>query len=123
TDPELATKLAAMAPIVVPRTKYYRQRIAEGALLAADEESARAARRPFLEPAKHFGRFRPKPKANPEQESAPEGTGAEGTGSSEPSAAGATGDSPPSLEPSQLEQGQAQATTTKGKKARSEVTK
>lgn len=123
SDPELAAKLAAADPITVPRTKYYRQRIAEGALIAADEETAQAGRRPFIDPAKHFARFRPKPKANPEQESAPDASTSESAGSSGASSpAAATADSPASPEPSQLEQGQAQATTTKGRKPRSEVT-
>lgn len=47
-DPELARKLFACEPIEIPRTKYYRQRLREGALLAADAETAASAKARFV---------------------------------------------------------------------------
>lgn len=39
-DNELAEKLAAKTPIQIPATKYYKERIREGALIAADKATA-----------------------------------------------------------------------------------
>lgn len=42
-DPELANKLLAKEPIELPRTKFYQDRLREGAIIPADERTARAA--------------------------------------------------------------------------------
>jgi hypothetical protein len=54
-DPELAEKLAAKAPIEIPATKYYKERIREGALIAADKATAtRCKVAGWAEPAAYF---------------------------------------------------------------------
>lgn len=50
-DPKLAEKLFATEPITLPKSRYYRERIREGALFAADQETAQKARARFV-PAK-----------------------------------------------------------------------
>ncbi len=51
---DLAELLAAKDPIEVPATKYYRDRLVEGSLVAADEATAKAARVPFTPPKDFF---------------------------------------------------------------------
>lgn len=54
-DPELAQKLAAKDPIEIPATKYYRERLREGSIIAADIETSRAAKLVrFVTPAEFF---------------------------------------------------------------------
>jgi hypothetical protein len=43
-DPELGTKLLSKEPVELPRSKYYRDRIADGSLLCADKATADAAK-------------------------------------------------------------------------------
>ncbi len=59
-DPELAQKLFACEPVEIPRTKYYRQRLREGALFAADEATARAGKVRFIPAADLAKRFAPR---------------------------------------------------------------
>jgi hypothetical protein len=70
-DPELAAKLMNAEPIEVPRTKYYRDRIAEGSLIAADEATARVAKGRFVEPKAFFARYVVAPVAAPAVEAEP----------------------------------------------------
>lgn len=59
-DPELGAKLAAKSPVELPATKYYKDRIREGALLPADVETAQACRLPsFTQPDEAFRRLTP----------------------------------------------------------------
>lgn len=61
-DPELAAKLFACAPIELPRTKYYRDRIADRSLLCADKATAESARFKAFVPVAEIGkRYSPKP--------------------------------------------------------------
>ncbi len=54
-DPELADKLSAKEPVEIPATKYYKDRIREGSLLAADKATSDKARLPmFTAPAEYF---------------------------------------------------------------------
>lgn len=53
-DPELAQKLSGKDPIELPVTKYYKDRLREGALLAADRATAAAAALPLFTDPKHF---------------------------------------------------------------------
>lgn len=46
SDPNLGTLLAAKDPIEIPASKYYKERLREGSLLAANEATARAAKLP-----------------------------------------------------------------------------
>lgn len=64
-DPELATKLVSREPVRLPRTKFYRDRLIEGSIVAADLETARSASvARFVEPATFFKRFaQPVPEA------------------------------------------------------------
>jgi hypothetical protein len=47
-DPELEAKLFACEPIALPRSKYYRDQIRQRALIAADAETAKAAKLKFV---------------------------------------------------------------------------
>jgi hypothetical protein len=53
-DPELGTKLATKEPIEIPTTKFYKDRLREGALLAANQDTAKAAGLPVFTPPKLF---------------------------------------------------------------------
>lgn len=54
-DPDLAAKLLEKDPIKLPRTKFYRDRLLEGALIPADAVTAAAARlRRFIPPAERL---------------------------------------------------------------------
>ena len=67
-DPELAQKLATKEPIRLPVTKYYKDRLREGSLLAADQATATEARLPrFVEPTSFFARFANAPEPQPVQ--------------------------------------------------------
>jgi hypothetical protein len=60
-DPELAEQMASKDPVEIPSTKYYRDRLQEGSLIAADQATAKAARlNVFTEPAEFF-KFRQLP--------------------------------------------------------------
>jgi hypothetical protein len=62
TDPELARKLSEKAPIELPATKYYKDRLREGALLPADAETAHVAKLAgFVDPKVVFARYAPAP--------------------------------------------------------------
>lgn len=50
SDPELGAKLAAKDPILVPATKFYKDRLREGALLPADAATAQACKLPAFVP-------------------------------------------------------------------------
>lgn len=69
-DPELAVSLAAKDPIEIPATKYYKERLREGSLIAATQATAAAARAPFTPPKDFFAHRAPKLEAASE---APEG--------------------------------------------------
>ncbi len=56
-DAELGAKLAAKEPVEVPKTPYYKDRLRDGSLIAADEETARIAKVRFVAPATYFGQF------------------------------------------------------------------
>lgn len=57
-DPELPGKLASKEPVRLPRTKFYRERLIEGSLLAADAATARSANViRFVDPKAFFRRF------------------------------------------------------------------
>ncbi len=72
-DPQLAAKLLEREPIALPRTKYYRDRIAEGALLPANAETAAAGRlRRFVPPLERLA-----PYLKAKEEPAIEATGEE----------------------------------------------
>lgn len=60
-DEKLAELLAAKEPIEVPATKYYRDRLVEGSLIAGDEATAKAARVFFVPPQDFFARKGPQP--------------------------------------------------------------
>lgn len=60
-DPELAAKLAAAEPVNIPLTRYYRDRLREGALIVADKASAEVARVKFHEPLDVFPKPAPAP--------------------------------------------------------------
>lgn len=54
-DQQLAEKLAAKEPVEIPATKYYKDRIREGALIAADAETAAKCKVPhWMPPAEYF---------------------------------------------------------------------
>lgn len=57
-DPELAELLAKKDPIEIPATKYYRDRLQEGSLIAANAETAKAARLRGFTPPKDFFAFK-----------------------------------------------------------------
>lgn len=60
SDPDLGAKLAAKEPIQVPATKFYKDRLREGALLPADAVTAQACRLPSFVPiAEAFKRRAP----------------------------------------------------------------
>lgn len=74
-DPELGSKLFSTAPIELPPTRYYKQRLREGALIAADRETAELARlRAFVPVEELRKRHAPKSTAAPSVESAGEAT-------------------------------------------------
>lgn len=59
-EPGLAEHLARCSPVEVPKTEYYLERIREGALFAADKETAALAGVHFVPPAKALSaRFAP----------------------------------------------------------------
>lgn len=72
TDPKLAELLSAKEPIELPATKYYKDRLREGALLPADAATARAAKlTAFIEPKTFFARYvRTQPVEAPEVKAA-----------------------------------------------------
>lgn len=100
SDPQLAEKLAAAQPVAIPRTKYYRDRLAEGSLIPADTETAREARRPFVDPKNFFARYAKSTSAAPTEETA--------TSSTDPGAPA-------------TEEAAGADSTPKGRKGRSEV--
>jgi hypothetical protein len=51
SDPELGSKLAAKEPIELPVTKYYKDRLRDGAILPADKATAEVARLRAFTPA------------------------------------------------------------------------
>lgn len=54
-DLELAEKLSSKEPVEIPATKYYKDRIREGSLIAADKATSDKARLPvFTAPAEYF---------------------------------------------------------------------
>lgn len=53
-DPELPTLLANKEPVEIPVTSYYKERLREGSIVAADLETAQRARTPFTPPAQLF---------------------------------------------------------------------
>jgi hypothetical protein len=53
-DPELAEKLAGKDAVELPVTKYYKDRLREGSLLAADAATAKAAALPIFTDPKLF---------------------------------------------------------------------
>lgn len=60
SDPDLGAKLAAKDPIEIPATKFYKDRLREGALLPADAATAQACRLPsFIPVAEAFKRLTP----------------------------------------------------------------
>lgn len=72
-DRELAAKLLAAAPIELPATKYYRDRISDRSLLAADAETARIAKlRRFEPPARALSRYLPAAPAKAQEKPAAE---------------------------------------------------
>lgn len=57
-DPDLGSKLAAKEPVEIPATKFYKDRVREGALLPADIATAQACRLPsFTAPGEAFRRL------------------------------------------------------------------
>lgn len=59
-DLELATKLSDKDPIRLPCTRYYRDRLVEGSILAADSQTAKLASVPHFVAAKaHLARYAP----------------------------------------------------------------
>ncbi len=72
SDPHLAVKLLAKEPVRLPRTKFYRDRIAEGALLPVDQATANAGRlRRFLPPRERLQQYLAPPAAPAELEPTP----------------------------------------------------
>lgn len=63
-DAELAEKLSAKQPVEIPATKYYKDRLREGALIAADKATSDKVRLPmFTPPAAYFASRALKPVA------------------------------------------------------------
>lgn len=60
--PDLAEQLFAKEPVVVPRTKYYRDRIADGSLLCADKATAESAKYRAFVPIEQLRALRSAPK-------------------------------------------------------------
>lgn len=66
-DPELAAKLGAKDAIEIPATKYYKDRLRDGSLIAADIKTSRAAKLiGFQPPAQVLAHLAPKPALLPE---------------------------------------------------------
>lgn len=61
-DADLATKLQSKEAVRLPATRYYKDRLIEGSIIAADKATAALARLPhFLDPKLFFGSYAPAP--------------------------------------------------------------